>query len=391
MLGYVLLMLLAAGAVLLAFCLLLRSATILVGQIRRKELLSFQHVHIAALVASIVAMCVCYNNYCFAWLSQTGKTSVWMTSLLTFVVLVVLPYSALIAYRFYQGLRPDTFSPSQEVRVLADQKGVRDAVLVTVCVLALLGVAIVAPHVPRTTLLQAAKSHNTLLVACLLALGADPNVRGGSSLTPLQFACRNNDLEMVRLLLANSADLNYPSSIGQLELASRHKDLNIFTLLLEQGADVNARTTGTTALAAVAREGCPAAVRMLLERGADVNATNLTQRTALMEACAAGNTHAVEVLLEYGADVNAVSLMGDTALICSCWWKAKPEIVKALLDKGADVTARQSTGKTALMLIKKGRSPEVHALLAAATSAANARADHDDTSKSPAEKRKPAD
>ena len=56
-------------------------------------------------------------------------------------------------------------------------------------------------------------------------------------------------------------------------------------------------------------------VKQLLENGADVNAGDKDDRTALMFAAGNGHKEVVELLIENGADVNAKNIMGKTALM----------------------------------------------------------------------------
>ncbi|KAH7377131.1 hypothetical protein B0T11DRAFT_27613 [Plectosphaerella cucumerina] len=84
---------------------------------------------------------------------------------------------------------------------------------------------------------------------------------------------------------------------GQIEMVKR---------LLEEGADVNAQGGDYgNALQAASSEGRDETVQLLLEEGADVNAQGGRYGNALYAAISEGYTEIVKLLLEKGANVNA--------------------------------------------------------------------------------------
>jgi len=91
-------------------------------------------------------------------------------------------------------------------------------------------------------------------------------------------------------------------------------------------------------------------VKQLLEEGADVNVKDEKGRTALMFASWYGHKKVVKQLLEKGADVNAREYKdGETALMWAAA-KGDKKVVKLLLESGADVNAKNKGGWTALMI-----------------------------------------
>jgi ankyrin repeat protein len=73
------------------------------------------------------------------------------------------------------------------------------------------------------------------------------------------------------------------------------------------GANVNARGTSDVPLFVAAGEGNLDVVRYLLDEGADVNAGDNSGATALTEAAYYGHLDVAKELLLHGADINAVS------------------------------------------------------------------------------------
>jgi hypothetical protein len=144
------------------------------------------------------------------------------------------------------------------------------------------------------------------LVKKLIAKGANVNARATKEVrngyrhndhkrvggTPLLFAARNVDPELVRVLLANGADPQLKTDVGTttlmvaagLEITNPGEDtyseddaLEVVKILVGAGIDVNAvNTKGETALHGAARRGAISITRFLVDRGArlDIKSTN---------------------------------------------------------------------------------------------------------------------
>ena len=108
-----------------------------------------------------------------------------------------------------------------------------------------------------------------------------------------------------------SIDLSYRTIGGAtiLHYAALKGDLNRVKLLIEQGADVNAKNfMGETALHAAAFSGREDAAAWLLDRGADVAAEIVREdyyRTPLMSAAWGCHPGMMRLLMEHGADIRA--------------------------------------------------------------------------------------
>ena len=157
--------------------------------------------------------------------------------------------------------------------------------------------------------------------------------------TPLQWAARRGDEDIVRYLLAQKADCNHRGCHGATPLHSA---------------------------VASGRSGC---VKMLLRAGANPSATNWYRGTALHYATLptssslSANASSLEVLLDAGCDINAIWLEDTTPLHQAIQYRP-PEMAEALISRGADISAKQTNGSNALSIaVQKHRHSTLRILL----------------------------
>ena len=161
-----------------------------------------------------------------------------------------------------------------------------------------------------------------------------------------------------------------PGADERLLAAARDGQVEVVRSLLREGADVNAaRGDGLTALHLAAEGGHRAVADALVAAGAAVDAgTRIGRYTPLQVAAEGGHGAVVARLLEAGADPNArTTNSGVTALHLAAGAIDGRSAVAALLDHGADPNAREgSAGQTPLIFAAvANRAAAVTALLAA--------------------------
>eukprot|EP00742_Colponemidia_sp_Colp-10_P011871 GILJ01013252.1.p1 GENE.GILJ01013252.1~~GILJ01013252.1.p1 ORF type:complete len:574 (-),score=64.89 GILJ01013252.1:195-1916(-) len=202
-----------------------------------------------------------------------------------------------------------------------------------------------------TPLHYAAMNHNRYeLMELLLDSGADIHA-AKKGRTVLHVACSTKDKEVpsVRLLLERGASIyiNTPDDKGNTPLfaAISASNLDLVRFLLENGADVNLLLEEGTALhKSVSQSPCSREmVELLLDHGADVILVADKGPTVLSLACsnAGGDKCAVvRLLLERGAKVhiNMETPDGDTLLRKAVSRKDR-DLAMLLLDYGADFRA----------------------------------------------------
>ncbi|MDE2806287.1 MAG: ankyrin repeat domain-containing protein [Gemmatimonadota bacterium] len=163
---------------------------------------------------------------------------------------------------------------------------------------------------------DAAERGDLEAVRVLLRQGADVNTAQSDGMTALHWAASTNDVEIARALLYAGATVRATTRLGAytpLHLASRSGHTEVARLILGAGADPDAfTTTGVTAMHFAADADAGGVVEALAAHGGDVNARDgFADRTPLMFAAVRGADAAVRALLDAGADVALVTRVKD--------------------------------------------------------------------------------
>jgi ankyrin repeat protein len=159
---------------------------------------------------------------------------------------------------------------------------------------------------------EAAMQGDKAAVQKLLEQRADIDGAQGDGSTALHWAAFNDDLDMVKLLVAAGANVKSTTrngAISPLFMACTNGNAAVIETLLKAGADANSvKANGTTALMMASASGSADAVKTLLDHGANVNAKESVHgQTALMFAAALNREAVIGMLLSRGADPNIVT------------------------------------------------------------------------------------
>jgi len=183
-------------------------------------------------------------------------------------------------------------------------------------------------------------------VKTLLAEGiAEVNYRDKNDITPLMKAAEAGHEKVVKLLLAQGADVNLQNNLEEAfsRWTSKHGNELGLEFLLELGE------FKITALMKASGNGHEKVVKLLLDKGADVNLQSKYAETALMKASGNGHEKVVKVLLAKGAEVDQGEGTSDGTALSQAFEEGHEEVVKLLLAKGADANLRDVIGRTILM------------------------------------------
>lgn len=167
-----------------------------------------------------------------------------------------------------------------------------------------------------TRLADVSQQDDVAAVSSLLSQKADVNEAQGDGMTALHWAASNDDLKLVRMLLAAGASVKAETRIGgvtPLFLACKNGDAAMVEALLSAGASAtDPDAHGTTPLMIAAAAGRADAVKVLLDHGADANAKETAHgQTALMFAAAYDRGDAIKMLMSHGADAKITSKAVD--------------------------------------------------------------------------------
>lgn len=125
--------------------------------------------------------------------------------------------------------------------------------------------------------------------------------------------------------------------------------------VLERGEDVNKQHPTNTPLHGAAKEGNVEAIKFLISNGANVNVQLETSKLSpLHRAVLNGRVEVVKILVENGADVNIKDKCGNTPIFFTKFLKDDydeleicEEILKILINNGTNIEATNDSGYTA--------------------------------------------
>lgn len=200
-----------------------------------------------------------------------------------------------------------------------------------------------------------------------------------------------NDFEVLEEgIKSGKFNVNQFLEFGQtpLALAAELNNLDAMKMLIENGADVNLNDQNDlayTPIETAARKGNIEAIQLLLDNGADINKGNSINTNAFIGACISANMKTIEFLLDNGANINHTDHEGQNALHYICKYGKKwsssisffeiiygvehevpydrtqdfADVVYKLAKRGIDLNAETIYGYTALHLCGESNAREL--------------------------------
>jgi hypothetical protein len=199
-----------------------------------------------------------------------------------------------------------------------------------------------------------------------LLISLIPSQTNGQDIKDFLTAVDKHDIEKVQKLIGEGIDVNAANAKGAtaLMVAALNGQLDIVRLLLRNGANVNLKMKdiGVTALHWASQDGNADIVKELLSAGADIHSALSNGQNALIMAANSGHADVVRILLDKGADPNAVLKNGQTVL------RVTAEAPYPVAQSGLVQTPVKSRyAEIVDMLLKKGAKDRIETITAKVT------------------------
>ncbi len=137
-----------------------------------------------------------------------------------------------------------------------------------------------------TRLIDAIAFQNVEKIKELLDGGVDPNQFKCEEWRPIPLAAKENNIEIIKILIASGAKVNGFDGVSALQYALKNDNLEMMKLLVANGADINLRS----------------------------GRLNILSNSLLMDASEQGNVRFVKFLLDHGAYTEFRGRNGKTAI-----------------------------------------------------------------------------
>lgn len=201
------------------------------------------------------------------------------------------------------------------------------------------------PRSGETPLLAAVKRGDAELVKMLIEAGARTDLADNENQTPLFWACRKGQLEVVETIADILGQQTIIAEKEALLSACGYGQAGVAEYLLLIGSNIESRTVREeTPLILASRFGHLDIVRLLLVRGANVNAMDASGADALNWAARAGKELIVSALVDARAPVDRANTIGYTPLAHAVRL-GHLKVTSFLLERGADLRVDLSTGE----------------------------------------------
>lgn len=195
--------------------------------------------------------------------------------------------------------------------------------------------------------LEAAKRSNADMIKLLLANGADVNLENNYKQNALHICVMNpKAVEVAAAILKGQPNIDHVDQFGRTPFAEAVSEgkLDVAKLFLEKGADINFQhpKTGASVLVWEARKENVKIIEFLLKNGADIHLPDREGVTAIYEAAVSLEIENIHVLMKNGAD--PFRKAGKNNAITNALNAEKWEVLKAILSHVEDINFKLDIG-----------------------------------------------
>ncbi|XP_076240661.1 uncharacterized protein LOC143183117 isoform X2 [Calliopsis andreniformis] len=174
--------------------------------------------------------------------------------------------------------------------------------------------------------------------------------------TPVHYACADEHLEAVEVLIGLGANIDTQDNEGNspLHLVTKMRNTVIAQLLLRAGANTEVTDhMGFTPLHVAASQGCKGILDSMIQHGAALNKQCKYGNTPLHLACQNNEVETVEILINKGVDLNCLNSRLQSPIHIAAEM-GHTDICELLLAAGANIEQREQSGKTPLYIAARG-------------------------------------
>ena len=207
-------------------------------------------------------------------------------------------------------------------------------------------------------LLEAAKNDDIDMLSMALAYGADINAKDAEGRTALDLAQDEEILQLLQYRIEENKKLQLKNKLknqkifpkeynSKLAEAAKENNTELIELLLAAGANVNSKdNNGNTPLTQAAKNGSKESMKLLLTAGANANLVDNKGYSPLAQAAENGHIECVKLLLAAGVNVNSRNNDGNTPLALALK-KKQNKCARILLNEvGIEINTLNKDGKS---------------------------------------------
>lgn len=200
----------------------------------------------------------------------------------------------------------------------------------------------------NTPLITACYYDNLNIIKLLLDNKANINSKNKENFSPLHIACGNGHFFTAKLLLENHADIKALTIDHRtsLHVAAHQNHNDIIELLLHYKAEIESRNKdGETPLMIASRCESFEALKLLHKNKASIDSIDKYYRAPIHLAAIEGKIEIIAYLLQYGIFIDSVGDDNWTPLFYAIHNK-QFELAQFLIDKGTNIYAKNQDGNT---------------------------------------------